>query len=138
MGLFDFFRRRPTLEDCMAGEDRRALYAKLLESRLLLPTPGLGGQQLEPGAAVSFVTMNDSLGRRAMIAFTGEAALRAWQAEGCAHIVVPVRELARMALASNLEAVVVNPRGPVTRVVEKSALVALSKGRMPDDAVHER
>jgi hypothetical protein len=136
MGLLDLFRKRSpnaALEAAVAGNDRRAIFEKLLRSSLLLPAPGVAGRKVEAGMNLSFVSMNDSLGRRAMIAFTGDAALRAWRPEGCECLRVPARELARMALASGLDALVLNPRGPVSGVIEKQALVALSEGRVPDD-----
>ena len=134
MRLLDLFRgRNAALEAAMAGDDRRAFFEELLASRLLLPAPGVGRRKVEAGSRVSFVSMNDSLGRRAMIAFTSDTALRAWRPEGCDCLKVPVRELSRMALASGLDALVVNPRGPAARVIEKKGLIALSEGRTSDE-----
>lgn len=68
-------------------------------------------------------------GRRGLLAFTGTAALVAWDAEA-RPVPVGFADAARAALQDGATAVVVDIAGPVRFVVEEAALRALAAGQL--------
>lgn len=102
-------------------ENRKALYAALTASELLVPIakplPGgnkTGLQQLVGTADVEFVVAQNKQGQNAFLAFTDEAALNLWKPE-CAFIATNALDLFAMALEMNLASIILNVAGPTAR-----------------------
>jgi len=116
-----------------------AFYAALLKSRLLLPTPGLEGQGFALGRAhvagedttIRFVTRRDAEGRRVLLVFTSDAAVRAWRPAGCDTILLGARDLFTMAVGAGMYSAVLNPAGPAGGAISHGALVSLADGVVP-------
>jgi SseB protein N-terminal domain/SseB protein C-terminal domain len=134
------------LEDLMralgAGVEPARLsrfYGALLESRLLLPTPALEAQGLTVGRAhvageettIRFVAQRDAEGRGVLVAFTSDAAVRAWRPAGCDTIALAARDLFTMAVRAGLHSAVLNPAGPSGGAIAHSALLSLAEGVVP-------
>jgi hypothetical protein len=102
-------------------ENRKALYAALTTSELLVPIakplPGgntTGLQQLIGTADVEFVVAQNKQGQNAFFAFTDEDALKLWKSE-CAFIATNALDLFAMALEMNLASIILNVAGPTAR-----------------------
>lgn len=114
-------------------------YTALLDSRLLLPTPGLaaqglaGGQTFVAGAETSirFVAQRDAEGRGVLLAFTSAAAVTAWRPVGCDTLALGARDLFAMAVRAGLHSAVLNPKGPAGGAIAHAALLSLAEGIVP-------
>ena len=106
-------------------------YAALLKSRLLLPTPALEAQDFVLGRAyvagedttIRFVTQRDAEGRGVLLAFTSDAALRAWRPAGCDTILLGARDLFAMAVSAGMHSAVLNPAGPAGGAIDRKSVV---------------
>ncbi|MBI3073398.1 MAG: enhanced serine sensitivity protein SseB C-terminal domain-containing protein [Deltaproteobacteria bacterium] len=110
-----------------APEDRGELYRTLLESTLLIATPGRIATGKSSSTDMSFIAAYDPQGDKAMVAFTCEAALFAWRPSGCDFVELEARAAFQMALQKGLT-IVINPGGPSGGYLTRSELTALSQG----------
>jgi hypothetical protein len=93
---------------------------------------GQGEEQTAAGgdkqADMALVTLTGPDGRRALPVFSGTSSLSAW--DGTARpVAVTARRAAHAALAEGCERLVLDPAGPTTFLVSRSAVVALAQGR---------
>jgi hypothetical protein len=117
-----------------AGGYHRAL-AVLQQARLLVPVVAVLGEveHDEQGLArdkssdMATVLMRGRDGRMALLAFTGSAALAAWNPEG-RPVPVTARDAARAAVQDGADALLVDVAGPVRLVVQGEDLRALAEG----------
>lgn len=109
--------------------------AAIQRSRLLVPVVAVLGE-VEPdeqGLAhdktsdMAAVLMRGQDGRLALLAFTGNPSLRAWNADA-RPVPVPVAQAAKAALQDDAAAMVVDVAGPVQFVVEGDDLRSLAGG----------
>jgi len=115
--------------------DHDTVLAALAPTRLVVPVVAVLGEAEvgEHGLArdkssdMAAVLMQGRDGRRALLAFTSLASLTAWNPEA-RPVPVPARTAALAAVQEDAAAVVVDIAGPVTFVVEGSALRALASG----------
>ena len=116
------------------GSDVEALTA-LRSSRLLVPVVAVLGESEvdESGLArektsdMASVLLQGADGRMALLAFSGTAALRAWDPDA-RPVPVTARTAARAALQDRAAAIVVDVAGPATFVVEGEDLEGLARG----------
>jgi hypothetical protein len=128
MGFLDFFStRKPAenshLEKLMREmslrpdmEVRRLLYAELLKSTLLLPTPSpLESVSHEtPLKELQLVTQPGPKNELVWIAFTNKAALRRWRDHfEEAYVAIEGAPLFILAVQNRVESILINPAGPV-------------------------
>src|SRR5262245_11939629 len=127
MGLFDRWLKKSdaldnrVLDGCMGAlaqgdslEKRRALYAALRTSRLMLATPGAdeGAGPSDGTRPIRFIATQDADGTSMMLAFTSEAALLAWRPVGCTYTVLSARDVFGLALKAQMQTILINPSGP--------------------------
>jgi len=79
-------------------------------------------------ADMALVTLTGPDGRRALPAFASTSSLAAWDAMA-RPVAVTTRRAAHAALAEGCERIVLDPAGPTTFLVSRSAVVALAQGR---------
>jgi hypothetical protein len=79
-------------------------------------------------ADMALVTLTGPDGRRGLPVFSSTAALTAWD-PAARPVPVPSRRAAHAALAEGCERLVLDPGGPSTFLVSRSAVVALAQGR---------
>lgn len=125
-----------TLSAYAAGE---ASYAEALltlqSSRLLVPVVAVLGELEydEQGLAhdktsdMAAVLVRGADGRRALLAFTGNEPMKAWNPDA-RPVPVPVRLAAQAAVRDEASAVVVDLAGPVTLVIQGDDLRGLAAG----------
>jgi hypothetical protein len=124
------------LRDVAGGAPLHAAVAALCEARVLVPVvavagetehdeSGLGRDKTSDMAAV-LLTGRD--GRRALLAFTGLAALHAWDPEA-RPVPVATSDAAAAAIAEGAEALVVDVAGPVQVPIEGDALRRVAAGQ---------
>jgi hypothetical protein len=114
-------------------EASRAVLAGLPKTRLLVPVVAILGEveHDEQGLAhdktsdMAAVLMTGRDGRKALLAFTGTAALQAWDPEG-RPVPVTARQAAQSALQDQASALLIDVAGPVMFVVEGADLRALA------------
>jgi hypothetical protein len=92
------------------------------------PAPGARGGEKETEMALPTLIGDD--GRKAVIAFTGTAAIRRWRADA-RPVPVPAARLWPAVAAEQADAVVIDVAGPVPLVVEGARLAALAGGTPP-------
>jgi hypothetical protein len=111
----------------------RAVLARLSQTRLLVPVVAILGEveHDEQGLAhdktsdMAAVLMTGRDGRKALLAFTGTAALQAWDASA-RPVPVTARHAAQSALQDEASALLIDVAGPVMFVVEGADLRALA------------
>ena len=111
----------------------RAVLDRLPRTRLLVPVVAILGEveHDEQGLAhdktsdMAAVLMTGRDGRKALLAFTGTAALRAWDASA-RPVPVTARHAAQSALQDEASALLIDVAGPAMFVVEGAALRALA------------
>ena len=109
--------------------------AALQTSRLLVPVVALLGEveyddrglAHDKSSDMAAVLMQGRDGRMALLAFTGAAQLRAWNAEA-RPVPVPAQVAAQSAIQDEAAALVVDIAGPVTLVVEGDDLLGIASG----------
>ncbi len=109
--------------------------AAFSESRVLVPVVALLGEVEydENGLAhdkssdMATVLLTGADGRLALLGFTGNDSLRAWNPEA-RPVPVPARVAAQSAIQDKAEALVVDLAGPATLVIEGDDLSALAAG----------
>jgi hypothetical protein len=135
----------PALATALATYDdrpeslHRATLAVFQHTRVLVPVvavlgeveydePGTGmGLAREKSSDMAAVLMQGADGRQALLAFTGSAALRAWNPEA-RPVPVTVGQAAQAAVQDNADALLVDVAGPVLFVVEGEDLRAIAEG----------
>lgn len=131
----------PRLAAALAAydEDPGALHLATLavvqHSRLLVPVVALLGESetgpdgltREKSSDMAAVLMTGRDGRTALLAFTGTAALTAWD-PGARPVPVGARDAARSAVQDEAAALVLDVAGPVTMVLGRAELDALADG----------
>jgi hypothetical protein len=111
-----------------------AVLTAVAASRLLIPVvavlaeAGEDGTEKETEMALPTLIGND--GRKAVIAFTGTAAVSRWRADA-RPVPVPAAALWPAVAAEQADAVVVDVAGPVPLVIEGARLAALAAGGPP-------
>lgn len=107
----------------------------LADARLLVAVVALlgeGEQQTvasgDKQADMALVTLTGPDGRRALPVFSGTEALTAWD-RSARPVPVSSRRAAHACLAEACERLVLDPAGPTTFLVSRSAVVALAQGR---------
>ncbi|KWX07617.1 hypothetical protein TR74_18250, partial [Carbonactinospora thermoautotrophica] len=117
----------------------REVLAALATARLLVPVVAILAEEeaAEPGelrrektTEMAIPTIVGRTGRKALPAFTSVDTLARWRADA-RPVPVESQRAALAAFAEGAEAVLVDPAGPVTYVVERPALYALAEGRVP-------
>jgi hypothetical protein len=109
--------------------------AALCEDRLLVPVvatatrvgTGASGLAGDKEAEMSVVMLQAADGRRALLAFTGLDALRAWQADA-RPVPVTLDRAAQTAQAEDVSALLVDFAGPHPLVIDGEVLSALAAG----------
>jgi hypothetical protein len=120
------------------GAPLEVAVAALCAARVLVPVVAMpGGVDDDPedtaGAArdktadMAAVLLTGRDGRRALLAFTGLAGLRAWDADA-RPVPVTARDAARAALSEGADALVVDVAGPVQVPVEGDTLRRIADG----------
>ena len=114
------------------GSEHAAL-AALAATRLLVPVVAFAAEANEDGAEkeseMAIPTLIGNDGRKAVIAFTGTAALRRWK-DDARPVPVPASRVWAAALGE-ADAVVIDVAGPVPLAVEGARLRALANGEPP-------
>lgn len=110
----------------------------LLAGSVRVASPSLESQGLPigertagEGAEVRFIGTTDPQGRRAMLAFTGDEAVRAWRNAGCDTIELPFPEACRLALSAKMESILINSGSRNCCLVAKADLEEFARGRAP-------
>jgi hypothetical protein len=109
--------------------------AALQRSRLLVPVVAMLGEieydaqglARDKTSDMAAVLIQGSDGRKGLLAFTGLAALQAWNPEA-RPVPVTARLAAQAALQDGADAIVVDLAGPVTFAVEGDDLVGVAQG----------
>ena len=114
------------------GSEHAALTA-LAATRLLVPVVAFAAEANEDGtekeSEMAIPTLIGNDGRKAVIAFTGTAALRRWK-DDARPVPVPASRVWAAALGE-ADAVVIDVAGPVPLAVEGARLRALANGEPP-------
>jgi hypothetical protein len=118
-----------------AGEaTEHAVLAVITGSRLLVPVVAVLAEANEDGTEketeMALPTLIGNDGRKAVIAFTGTAAIRRWR-QDARPVPVPAARLWPAVAAEQADAVVIDVAGPVPLVVEGARLRALANGDPP-------
>jgi len=114
-------------------EAHRAVLARLPQTRLLVPVVAILGEveHDEQGLAhdktsdMAAVLMTGRDGRKALLAFTGSAALQAWD-PSARPVPVTAKHAAQSALQDEASALLIDVAGPALFVVEGADLRALA------------
>jgi hypothetical protein len=123
------------LQEVAGGAPLPVAVAALCESRVLVPVVAVvaevehdaAGLAREKTADMAAVLMTGRDGRKALLAFTGLAAMRTWDPEA-RPVPVGVEEAARAALDEGADALVVDVAGPVQVPIEGVLLRRLARG----------
>ena len=111
-----------------------AVLTAVAASRLLVPVVAVLAEANADGSEketeMALPTLIGKDGRKAVIAFTGTAALRRWRADA-RPVPVPAARLWPAVAAEQGDAVVIDVAGPVPLVVEGARLRALANGAPP-------
>ena len=111
-----------------------AVLTAVAASRLLVPVVAVLAEANADGSEketeMALPTLIGKDGRKAVIAFTGTAALRRWRADA-RPVPVPAARLWPAVAAEEADAVVIDVAGPVPLVVEGARLRALANGAPP-------
>ena len=111
-----------------------AVLTAVAASRLLVPVVAVLAEANADGSEketeMALPTLIGKDGRKAVIAFTGTAALRRWRADA-RPVPVPAARLWPAVAAEQADAVVIDVAGPVPLVVEGARLRALANGAPP-------
>lgn len=136
-GLADPATRR-ALATAMSGDPTAYLRAvtALCTERLLVPVVAtatrlgqtVGGLASDKEAEMSVVMLQAGDGRRALLAFTGLDALRAWQSDA-RPVAVTLDKAAQTAQADGVGTLLVDFAGPHPLVVDGEVLASLAAGR---------
>ncbi|NYG56035.1 SseB family protein [Nocardioides perillae] len=127
---------RDALARHAAGEaGAAATLAVLQHARVLVPVVAVAdevevdehGLAHDKSSDMAAVLMRGRDGRLALLAFTGTAALQAWD-PAARPVPVSLRDAARAALQDDAAAVVLDVAGPATYVVQGADLEALAAG----------
>jgi hypothetical protein len=143
MGFLNFFStRKPAenshLEKLMREMSlrpdmkvRRLLYAELLKSTLLLPTPSPleSNSPEKPLKELQLVTQPGPRNELIWIAFTSKAALYQWREHfEEAYVAIQGTELFALAVRNRVESILVNPAGPIGGKITEGELKILATG----------
>jgi SseB protein N-terminal domain len=118
-----------------AGEAAElAVLTAVAASRLLVPVVAVLAEAAEDGTEketeMALPTLIGNDGRKAVIAFTGAAAVSRWRADA-RPVPVPAAALWPAVAAEQADAVVIDVAGPVPLVIEGARLAALAAGGPP-------
>lgn len=148
MGLFDFFSKRKTVEN--AGLERvimeislrpnmkirRLLYAELLKSILLLPTPSPleASSQVMSLKEIQLVTLPGPKNELVWIAFTSKVASRQWRNQfEDAYVAIQGTALFALAVQNRVQSILINPAGPIGGKITEMELKMLAEGSSAQD-----
>ncbi len=120
-------------------ENRRAFYAALLTSALILPVARESVADLPPGeqrlaqdTPVDLATFRSEDGEPVLIAFTDEAAVLAWKPEGLAYVAMHGADLFPLLTRQPITEMILNPGGPVRARLTRAEITALAQSRLED------
>lgn len=116
------------LDRVAGGAPLEVAVAAVCDTRLLVPVVPLAGDGHGSGADMAAVLLTGRDGRRALLAFSGMASLRAWDA-AARPVPVTASRAAQAALAEGAAALVVDVAGPVQVPVEGAALRRVADGQ---------
>ncbi len=148
MGLFNFFSKRKIYENANLEKvmmemslrpvmkTRRVLYAELLKSTLLLPTPSpLESSTFETSLKeIQLVTQPGPKNELVWIAFTSKEALRQWRPQfEDAYVAIQGTLLFALAVQNRVENILINLAGPVSGKITGMELQMLAEGILPRD-----
>jgi SseB protein N-terminal domain len=110
--------------------------AALCGDRLLVPVVATttrlgqttGGLISDKEAEMSVVLLQAHNGRRALLGFTGQDSLRAWQAEAARPVPVTLDVAAKTTQAEGAVALIIDIAGPDSLVIEDDVLDQLAAG----------
>ena len=123
------------LQEVAAGAALPVAVAALCESRLLVPVVAVLGEAevdeagltRDKSADMAAVLLTGRDGRKALLAFTGLASMRAWNPEA-RPVPVRIKDAAQAALDEGADALLVDVAGPVQVPVEGVLLRRLAQG----------
>jgi hypothetical protein len=148
MGFFDFLSKRKTAENADLEKVmlemslhpnmkvRRLLYAELLKSTLLLPTPSPleASSHVTSLKEIQLVTQPGPKNELIWIAFTSKAALGQWRNQfEDAYVAIQGSPLFALAVQNRVESILINPAGPVGGKITGVELQMLAEGIFPKD-----
>ena len=144
--LFDWFKKKKRIENInleivmreMSKKSdmrvRRVLYSELLKSTLLLPTPS-PLEALPDEAAlkeIQVVTQKGPKNELVWIAFTSKTALTKWRIQSeDSYIAIQGIHLFNLAIQNQVEAILINPAGPIGGKITRMELNMLAEGAFP-------
>jgi type III secretion system (T3SS) SseB-like protein len=115
------------LARALRGAGRDGVYAALLAGRVLVPaTRAAGGPSGSP--ALLRLAGSDS---EVLLGFSSRQAIEVWSGEFASYVVLPGRDLAKVARASRAAAVVLDAGGAGELTLVPGELDQLADGRMP-------
>ncbi len=125
----------PRLADAIASGDHGRVLAALTDARLLVPVAAMLGEveydenglARDKSADMAVVLVTGRDGRRALLAFTGTAALTAWQPDA-RPMPATAQLAATAAVQEDAAAIVIDIAGPRTVVLETEDLHHLAAG----------
>lgn len=120
-------------------KSRRQLYQALLGGTFLIPTAGSTEESsrkkkitLTPGSRHQFITMRDAEGMVGVPVFTDSNALLAWRPQGSQYLELHARDVFSLALANNIDRIIVNVAGPTGGEITRAEIQALSEEALPE------
>jgi hypothetical protein len=127
----------PALAAALAGGRAEPVWELLRDARVLVPIvailDGVDERGAEKGTDMAVVTIRSEDGTVALPAFTSVAALVAWHAAARPLPITGARAC-EAALFEHADALVLDPAGPVTFVVDGYPLRTLAAGELPQPA----
>jgi hypothetical protein len=146
MVFFDFFSKGKNVENSDLEKVmremslrpdmkvRRVLYAELLKSILILPTPSPleATPHEKPLKGIQLVTLPGGGNELVWIAFTNKAALHQWRDHfEDAYVAIEGAQLFALAVQNRVESLLINPAGPIGGKITGMELQMLSEGTFP-------
>ncbi len=117
----------PRLTAALAEGDPGLIAAALVDTRLIVGVVALPGEDHASEGDMALALLEAPSGARALPAFSSLAALTRWRSDA-RPVPRPAQELASVALADALDALVVDVAGPVAWTVRGDDLTALASG----------
>jgi hypothetical protein len=117
----------PRLTQALASGDPGLVAAALVDTRLIVGVVALPGEEHASEGDMALALLEASTGARALPAFSSLETLGRWRSDA-RPVPRPAQELAAVALAEELAALVVDVAGPVPWTVRDADLEALAAG----------
>ena len=107
---------------------RRKLYEVLLETTFCIPSSASDDKE---GTSQISATQNEA-GELVLVAFSDPAALRRWEQNPEAMLVMPAQQLFQLALDNNFAEILINPAGPAGGKLARHEFARLAQGVIPE------